>query len=163
MTNELKTILFLHILAAMAMVGGIFGFLLLYLRARTADDAADLRSTLLNARLLQRRLVLPGAGLAGLIGLLLMWRYDARGVFDAGRQGWIHISILLWIVTNVLAVVAGRYTRRAEELASAGDGRELAAARAQLNAGPVAGLILLNSLIALVLVYLMVFQPFAGG
>ena len=129
MTNELKTILFLHILSAMVMVGGIVGFLLLFLRARGAADAAVVRATTGSAALINRALVIPGAALAGILGMLLMLRYDQEGIFDAGKQGWIHGSILLWLVALGIAGFAGRITRRAtSEGDSSGDGGSVRAA-----------------------------------
>ena len=162
MTNELKTILFLHILAAMVMVAGVFGFLLLYLRARAADDAAEARATLVNARDLVSRLLLPGAGLAGLLGLLLMLRYHQTDIFDAGKQGWIHTSIVLWLVLNVLAGLQGRFVQRAVDAAGDSERGGLPALKAALASGPLVALTVVNTLLSIVILYLMVFQPFVS-
>lgn len=154
MTNELKTILFLHIATAMAMVGGIFGFLLLYLRARRASSDADARDTVGNAIALNRWLVIVGGGLAGVIGFVLMARYDAKGIFEAGKQVWIHIAVLLWLVVLGIAGVVQRMTRRALADGSTSD------ARGALSNSTTNILVWLNALVALVILYFMVFKPF---
>jgi uncharacterized membrane protein len=158
MTNELKAILFLHILSAMVMVGGIIGFVVLLMRARGAADAANVRATAGSAALLNRALVIPGAALAGILGMLLMLRYDQEGIFDAGKQGWIHGSILLWLISLGIAGFVSRFTRRAvSDAGGAGDGGGV---RAALSRGPLAILAWANVLVALVILYFMVFQPF---
>jgi uncharacterized membrane protein len=157
MTTELSLIKFLHIVAGMLMVGGIVAFLLLILRARGASDQSYARATTGGAVLLNRALVIPGGGLAGILGFLLMLRYDQEGIFDAGRQGWIHISILLWIVALGIAGVLSMMTRRA--VASGSD----SAVREALSNGAVTVLIWVNVAVAVAIVYFMVFQPFVGG
>jgi len=154
MTNELKTILFLHIATAMAMVGGILGFLLLYLRARGASSDAAARDTVGNAFVLNRWLVIVGGGLAGIIGFVLEARYDAKGIFDAGKQNWAHIASVLWLVALGVAGIVQRMTRRAVAEGGTSD------ARSALSNGTVNILVWLNVLVALVIVYLMVFKPF---
>ena len=160
MTNELKAILFLHILAAIVMAAGILGVLLLYLRARGADDPAELRATVGNARALLQRLFLPGAGLAGVLGFLLMLRYDAKGIFDAGKQGWIHTAIVLWLIASVAGGILGRLLQRAVEPADSGARGDLSGLKASLNSGTLLGTVVATGLLTLVILYLMVFQPF---
>jgi uncharacterized membrane protein len=158
MTNELKTILFLHILSAMVMVGGIVGFVLLFQRARGAADSAGVRSTIGSASLINRVLVMPGGALAGIFGFLLMLRYDQKDIFDAGKQGWIHFSILLWLVALGIAGFASRLTRRA--VADGSDSSNGATLRAALSKGPLAILAWANVVVAVVILYFMVFKPF---
>lgn len=158
MNTETKTILFLHILAAMWLVAGILGYIVLYLRARRADDIAEVRATLGSARAVERWLATPGAGLVGIFGLLLMWRYSDLGI-DVGKWTWLHISIVLWLSINIIGAFTNRATRRAVELAAASGG-SLADVRAALSSGAHAGLLALNALITLFVIYLMVFQPF---
>lgn len=158
MTNELKAILFLHILSAMVMVGGIAGFVLLFQRARGAADAAGARSTVGGAALINRALVIPGGALAGIFGMVLMLRYDQEGIFDAGKQGWIHASILLWIVALGIAGFASRITRRA--VSTGGDSSNTVAVRDALTKGPLAILAWANVVVAVAILYFMVFKPF---
>ena len=159
MTNELKTILFLHILFAMLLVGGGVAFVVLYFRARGAESMADLRATLANARVLERRLIVPAAGLVGLLGLLLGWRYDAKGILEFGDATWMHISVVLWIAVNVAGVFLGRGVERAVELNETQGSGDLAAAKARLRSPAVTSLLWANVLLWLVILYLMVFQP----
>jgi uncharacterized membrane protein len=161
MTNELKAILFLHILAAMLMVGGIVGFVILLQRARGAADAAGARSTASGAALLNRALVIPGGALAGILGMLLMLRYDQEGIFDAGKQGWIHGSILLWLVALGIAGFAGRFTRQA--VSADGNTGNSVTVRDALSKGPLAILAWANVVVALAILYFMVFKPFVSN
>jgi uncharacterized membrane protein len=158
MTNELKTILFLHILSAMVMVGGIVGFVLLFQRARGAADPAGARSTIGSASLINRVLVMPAGALAGIFGLFLMLRYDQEGIFDAGKQAWIHVSILLWLVALGIAGFVGRFTRRA--VSAGGDTSNAVAVRVALTKGPLAILTWTNVVVAVAILYFMVFKPF---
>jgi uncharacterized membrane protein len=162
MTNELKAILFLHILAAMVMAAGILGVLLLYLRARSADDPADAYATVRNARALLQRLFLPGAGLAGVIGFFLMLRYDAKEIFDAGKQGWVHTSIVLWLIANIGGGILGRQLQRATDSSGSSPRGDLSALKASLNSGTMLGTAIGTGLLTLIILYLMVFQPFVS-
>jgi uncharacterized membrane protein len=150
MDNELKLILFLHILTAAVMAGALLGFALLVLRAR---DGAAGRATLDDARLLLRALVLPAAGLTGLIGLLLALRYDSKGVFQFSDQTWAHTSILLWLILTAATGYLGMLLRRSMAGSTATDGS--ATTRSTLFTVLLWGSVLLT----LVILYLMVFQP----
>jgi len=156
MTNELKAILFLHILAAMALVGGLLGVLILFQRARGAADDSRARDAANDAIALNRWLVTAGGGLAGIIGFLLMIRYDQEGIFDLGKQVWLHTAILLWLVVMGLSGFFGARARRAM---SAGDGTAL---RTALSDSLLTILVWANAVVAVVIVYLMVFQPFVS-
>src|SRR5262249_52957377 len=92
--TETTLILFPHLLAAMATVGGALGVLNLCLRARGAVNATELRTTVCVLELFGRPVLLPPAGLAGVIGLLLAHRYDGRGVFSFSHQGWLFVAIV---------------------------------------------------------------------
>jgi hypothetical protein len=152
MTTELKMILYLHILTAMAMVGGSFAVLMLYLRARGASDDGRARAAVGDALSVNRWLVNAGGGLAGLIGILLLIRFDAKGLLDAGEATWAHTSILLWLIAGGVAGFLGARLGRAMA-----DGSTL---RAALSGGLISALVWLNALVGLVILYLMVFKPF---
>ena len=159
MTNELRTILFLHVLLALLLVGGAFAFVILYLRARGAESLAELRTTLGNARLIERRMIVPAAVLVGLVGFLLAGRYDAKGIFDAAEATWMHIASTLWIILLVAGFFLGRGVDRALAQAEHGGEGDLATVKARLGSPAVAGLMWLNVALGLVILYLMVFQP----
>jgi uncharacterized membrane protein len=158
MSGELRVILFLHVLAAMVMTGAVVAVLTLVVRARRADDLADARTTLANAFLLHRRFVLPGAALSGVIGLLLTLLYSQAGVFAFGRQGWLHASIVLWLVVNATAGFLLARLRRAQDAATGSDG--LGGVQTALASGGTGALLWLTALTTLALVFLMVVQPF---
>jgi uncharacterized membrane protein len=157
-TTELNLILFLHVLFAMALAGGVAAHSLLYLRFRRSDDPATLRATITNLRGIENALIIGNGVIVGAVGLLLAWRYDAKGILGFGDSTWLHISIALWIVANAIGFFEGRSLERAYKL---GDASESSAAAIQeaLNSPVYAVLAAVNTVVLLVLVYLMVFQP----
>ena len=157
-TTELNLILFLHILFAMALVGGVAAHGLLYLRFRRSDDPAVLRATLTNLRGIERSLVIGNSVVVGVIGLLLAWRYDAEGILAFGDSTWLHISIALWLLVNVVGFAESRSLERAAAAGAPDDGG-VAVARSALNSPVYAVLVAVNAVVVLALVYLMVFQP----
>jgi uncharacterized membrane protein len=159
MSTEIKAILFLHILAAMWLVAGILGYLVLYVRARRVNDATEARATLSSARAVERWLAQPGAGLVGILGLILLFRYSSVPGVDVGTWVWAHVSGVLWIVILIIGAILGRFTRRALILATDGSSN-LAAVHAALSAGPFVALLVLMAAITMFTLYLMVFQPF---
>jgi uncharacterized membrane protein len=163
MTTELNTILFLHILFALLLVGGGFAFLVLLRRAQRAQSLAAARATLVGARTIESALIVPSAVLVGLVGIALVLRYDAKGIFDAGKAVWMHIGSTLWLIMLVVGFFSGRALRRALALAEQGEGEgALERVKASIRSPGVSGLTYLNLALALVILYLMVFQPFAG-
>ena len=159
MTNELNTILFLHILAAMLLVGGIAAHYVLHLRVRGSNDRADLRGTMRDMRAIEQRIIIPAGGLVGLLGLILAWRYDAKGVLSFADERGIHVAIGLWIVVNVIGGLEGRLLAKGYALGEDGVSADSAAIRARLNSNFYLALATLNALLVLVILYLMVFKP----
>ena len=159
MTTELNTILFLHILMAMLLVGGIAAHYVLHLRLRTSSDHAELRSTMRDMRVIESRIIAPAAGFVGLFGLLLAWRYDAKGIISFADARWIHYAIALWIVVNIVSGIVGRALVKGYTPGEEGESAGSAALRARLNAGSYLALASLNPLLVLVILYLMVFKP----
>src|SRR5438067_1657907 len=108
MSNELKTILFLHILFALLFVGGGFAVLVLLSRARRTQSVAALRATLVAARTVATMLVLPSGVLVGILGFVLAARPDAKLGFDQAKAGWMQIAELLWLIALVAVFFLGR-------------------------------------------------------
>jgi uncharacterized membrane protein len=157
-TTELNVILFVHVLFAMALVGGIAAHALLYLRFRRSNDPITLQTTLTNLRGIENALVIGNSVLVGVIGLLLAWRYDAKGILSFGDSTWLHISIALWIVANVIGFFETRSLKGALDTGTAGESN-VAGMRAALNSPVYPVLAAVNIVMVLALVYLMVFQP----
>jgi hypothetical protein len=104
-----------------------------------------------------QRVLLP-AGLTGVIGFLLVLRYDMRGIFAFSRQGWLFMAIVLWVI---LQGVAGQAVRAAHRAIGPLDGEGgPAAARAHLGSAGVAGPVWLTLILTVAIVYFMMFQPF---
>lgn len=149
---ELDTIIFLHIATAAVLLGGMLAFLVLVTRARNAVDAATATTTATAAVALYRSLVLPAGTAVGILGILLLLRYDAKGILDAGKQIWAHISGVLWLVVMGLGVLIRRQVQ-----AAAASG---ASVRERLASPGVVGLIMLNVALVIGITILMVYQPF---
>lgn len=153
---ETTLILFLHILGAMATMGGVLGLILLYGRARAAADLAELRFAISVLSTFNRAVLQPAAGLTGIIGLVLALRFDGKGIFEFSKQGWMFIAIALWVV---LMGVTGRAASAAVAAGQPADREELETVKERLTASPAAALIWVALLLVVVIVYLMVFQP----
>ncbi len=158
MTTELNLILYLHIIAAMALVGGVVAHYAVHLRVKNSTDVTDLRSSMAGLRLLEKRLIIPAGGIVGLLGIILAWRYDAKGILSFADERWLHYSIVLWIVANVIGVLEGRTLEKAYQLGDAGE-PDTGAIRARLNSGRYLALATVNLVVLLILLYLMIFQP----
>ena len=156
--TELNLILYLHILFAMLLVGGIVAHWLVYMRGRKAEDGAVLRATVRDLRAIERLRSRGPAGIVGLRGLLLAWRYDAKGILNFGEETWLHVSTVLWLVANAVAGLESRSLRRAVEAGGSG-GNNTGAIRGALNSSRYLTLAAINAVVVLVILYLMVFQP----
>ena len=89
-----ETLLFLHVLAAFAMVSGIVILTAAVLRVPVGTGPFALGN----------RLVEIGATLALVFGVWIVLREDLYGMTD----GWILGAIGLWLVTAVIGGLAGR-------------------------------------------------------
>lgn len=158
MDNEVRILLFLHVLGAMVMMAGLLAALVLWLRARGLDDTADLRSTLSNLRAVERALVSPGAGLAGIFGIIATFRFHDIGRIDAGEAQWMQIGATIWLVVAVLSGIGGRLTASALDRTRGSGG--VAPARAVITSPTYAGFLLFNVIATVVITFLMVAKPF---
>ena len=109
----------LHVSAAFFLVGGSVAagiFNAMAIRAERPSESAFL------LRLVRVTLPVIGIGVAGTL-IFGLWLWHELGY----RFGafWIWASLVLWVVTNALGGIGGRYQERArklaEDLAAAGD------------------------------------------
>lgn len=137
-------LLFLHVLGAFALLGGITGFWLLVLATRGGDRLLPRQSELA----LERPLIvvtLAGAVLTLVFGIWLALYVDDYALWD----GWILASLVLWAIGNGAGERAGRaFTRAAEDEAAAPEARRR-------------GLILhtVSTVAILIVLALMIFKP----
>lgn len=156
---ETTLILFLHLLAAMATMGGAIGLLALHARAGAARSVAELRTLDRLLTTFGQRVLQPAAGITGIIGLLLALRFQGRGLFEIDRQGWLMIALVLWIVLQVVTGLTLRAMRTAIGAPVSED--DLMVAVARLRSNSLVALLWLTLILIVGIVYLMVFRPFA--
>jgi uncharacterized membrane protein len=147
-------IVYVHILAAIAWVGGAFFLQLLSVRTQRSTDPEDLPKLGKQIEYFGLRYFLPVSITVFVAGLILTaqrWSFS---------QTWISLAMLLWLVSVIIgAVYIGPRTGRVAKLFEA-EGPTSAAARAL-----TARLFLvarIDIVIFLVIVALMVYKPGAG-
>jgi uncharacterized membrane protein len=133
----------LHIIAAMWLAAGVFASAVVFaLLKRTADPAGRAYGARLAWRL-TTVYTLPGALIAGLLGL-----YQVMAGGFGFRRGWVHASVTLWLV--LLAIVLFVQVPKIREAARTGG-----------NIPPlVAMLTHVSALLIVLMVFLMAFKPF---
>ena len=150
-------LLALHVLAAFALIAALVLFSAVMV-ASWADERPRQAAAYSRVAAIGGPLVGAGAGLALLLGIALAIDLDAYQVWD----GWILVSIALWVIGGAAGQRVGEhYTRAqalAERLADAGDGPspELAAT---LSDRRVAALHTLTVIAFALILVLMIFKP----
>jgi uncharacterized membrane protein len=96
--NDYTLLLFVHVLAAMAWVGGGILLHLISERAVKAQDPGRIRALLDDAEMLGKRFFGPVTGLTLLFGILLVFN---------GDWGWDHVFILGGLAGIVLSAILG--------------------------------------------------------
>lgn len=134
---------FLHVFAALWLTVGVFGSAVVFtLLKRTSDPAGRAFGAQTAWRLLTVY-TLPGALLAGVLGL---WQVMAAGF--GFRQGWVHLSLTLWVV--LLGIILFVQMPKLREAVRTG--------------GPVPRLAVIlthvNALLIVLMIFLMTFKPF---
>lgn len=151
--------LFLHILAALWLTGGVFAGTVVRAETRRAGDLAGKVFGLRLAWRLAKIYVVPGALVAGLLGFYLV---TARGF--SFQVGWVQASAVLYLF--MLAATLFYLTPRLRRTLAAGEA-SLAAGQptpefARLAGAKLPGILAdVNALGIVVLTYLMAVKP--GG
>jgi uncharacterized membrane protein len=133
----------LHILAAMWLTVGVFGSAVAFALLKRASDQAGRAFGLRLAWRLMTIYTLPGALLAGALGL-----YQVMVGGFAFNRGWIHTSLLLWLLL-VAAVLFVQVPGLRKALRTGGEVPPLVAIVSHVNA-----------LFIVVMVALMTLKPF---
>ena len=150
-----QLIVYIHILAAIAWVGGAFFLQLLSIRTTRSGNPEDLPRLGKQIEWFGLRYFLPVSVTVFVAGLILV---ASRWSFS---QPWISISMLLWLVSVVIgAVYIGPRTGRIAKLFEA-EGPSSAAARAM--SARVFLVSRIDIVLFLVIVALMVFKPGSGS
>jgi hypothetical protein len=91
----------LHILSAIALVGGMVARDLAFASARRAPEVQVTVALLKLSEGFERRLVRPGSELILLFGLLLAWleRQPLPSVLAGIRPAWAFVSLIIYLLT----------------------------------------------------------------
>jgi len=97
---------FLHLVAVIVMVGGIFARQVVRAIAKQSDDPKVISSLTQVAGRLDRAMVIPGGNLVLVFGIVLalMLKWPIFGFLQGASQNWLLISNILLVVTMVLVV-----------------------------------------------------------
>jgi uncharacterized membrane protein len=95
---------FLHIVAVIVMVGGIFARQLVRAIAKKSDDPKVLAILTQVAGRFDRTMVIPGSSIVLIIGIILalMLKWPLFGFLQGASQNWLLVSNILLVVTMVL-------------------------------------------------------------
>jgi hypothetical protein len=100
----LQLFLFLHVLGAIAVFGPVFLFPLLASRAAKQPQHAHFTAEL--AEFIEARIVIPGAVVQGITGVILIVIVNSQGT-DLGVFGWpwLPIAIVLYVIAISFAIL----------------------------------------------------------
>jgi len=110
---------FLHILAVVVMVGGIFARQLVRGIAKKSADVKIIESLTQIAMRLDRAMVIPGGNLVLVFGVILalMLKWPIFGFLQGASQNWLLVSNILLILTMILVgAVFIPYNKRLESI-----------------------------------------------
>jgi uncharacterized membrane protein len=110
---------FLHILAVVVMVGGIFARQLVRGMAKKSADVKIIESLTQIAMRLDRAMVIPGGNLVLVFGVILalMLKWPIFGFLQGASQNWLLVSNILLILTMILVgAVFIPYNKRLESI-----------------------------------------------
>jgi uncharacterized membrane protein len=95
---------FLHILAVIVMVGGMFARQLVRGIAKRSDDVKVIASLTQVAMRMDRAMVIPGSNLVLVFGVILafMLKWPIFGFLQGASQNWLLVSNILLIIMIVL-------------------------------------------------------------
>lgn len=134
---------FLHVFAAIWLSVGVLGSTVVFALTKRATDPAGRAFGAKAALRLLTVFTLPGALLAGALGL-----YQVMAAGFGFRHGWVHLSVTLWVV--LLGTLLFVQLPKVRE-----------AARTGSSVPPVAAMVShINSLLIVVMFFLMTFKPF---
>ena len=113
---------FLHILAVVVMVGGIFARQLVRGIAKKSDDVKTIASLTQVAGRIDRVMVIPGGNLVLIFGVILAWmlKWPIFGFLQGASQNWLLGSNILLVMTIIpVAVVFIPYNKKLESIIQA--------------------------------------------
>lgn len=156
---------FLHIVAVIVMVGGIFARQLVRSIAKRSDDPKVIASLTQVAGRLDRSMVIPGGNLVVLLGIVLalMLKWPIFGFLQGASQNWLLVSnILLVLIMVLVPTVFLPHNKKVESLlhSALAEGRVMPELRSLLNDQTNRWAHYAEELIVVVVAALMVLKPF---
>jgi uncharacterized membrane protein len=156
---------FLHIIAVIMMVGGMFARQLVRGIAKKSDDVKVVASLTQVAGRLDRAMVIPGGNLVLVFGIILavMLKWPIFGFLQGASHNWLLVSNILLILAIIL--VGGvfiPYNKRLDSIvqASLTEGRITPELSAALNDQKNKVAHLIEEIGVIVIAALMVLKPF---
>lgn len=110
---------FLHILAVVWMVGGMFARQIVRGIAKKSDDVRAIASLCQVAMRLDRTMVIPGSNFVLVFGVILalMLKWPIFGFLQGASQNWLLVSnILLIVIMVIVPTVFLPYNRKVDSL-----------------------------------------------
>jgi uncharacterized membrane protein len=156
---------FLHIVAVIVMVGGIFARQIVRAVAKRTDDPRTIAFVTDVAHRLDRAMVIPGSNIVVLLGIVLalMLKWPIFGFLQGASQNWLLVSNILLIVTMILVpAVFLPHNKKVESMlpTAIAEGRVPPELRALLNDPTNRWAHFAEQIIVLIVAALMVLKPF---
>ena len=156
---------FLHILAVVVMVGGIFARQLVRGIAKKSADVKVIESLTLIAGRIDRAMVIPGGNFVVVFGVILalMLKWPIFGFLQGASQNWLLVSNILLILAMILVgAVFIPYNKRLELIIQTAltEGRVTPDLSAALNDKTNRLAHLIEEVGVIVIAALMVLKPF---
>jgi uncharacterized membrane protein len=156
---------FLHIVAAMIFVGGIFGRQLVRAYAKKTDDVQIFAALNQAAGRIENMMVIPGNMAVILLGVILalMSGYPIFGFLQGAAQNWLLVSNILLVLG--LVIVPTIFVPRGKKFepvlqAALAEGRMTPDLQAELDDKVVRLAHLYEEVALVIVIALMVFKPF---
>ena len=156
---------FLHIVAVIVMIGGIFARQLVRAIVKKSDDPKAIASLTQVVGRLDRAMVIPGSNLVIVLGVIvaLMLKWPIFGFLQGASQNWLLLSnILLVVAMLVVPTVFLPHNRQVESLLQVAltEGRVPPELHAILNDPTNRLAHALEEIIVVIIAALMVLKPF---
>jgi len=163
--NSVLLLRFLHIAGGMLLVGGVVAGLYVGSLTKKAEEVRDLAAFSRITDLIEQRMVLPGASLVFIFGIIMALQIDRPilGFLQGASENWLLLALTLLIIMTLVGMLVAQPRRKkfvplmAEALTAGQITPELRAAAAD----PLVRAVHWYELASVVAVlFLMVFKPF---
>ena len=156
---------FLHIVAVIVMVGGIFARQLVRTLAKKSEDPKVIASLTQVAGRMDRAMVIPGSNMVIVLGVILaiLLKWPIFGFLQGASQNWLLVSNILLVISIILVpFIFLPHNRKVESLLhnALAEGRVTPELNAALHDRTNSVAHSVEELIVLAVAALMVLKPF---